>query len=92
MKAENFEYWLQGFFEISESNSLTANQTALIKKHLELVTETSVFIETIRDFLSLNFGALGEASTKEIRTMLSAQFTEETKGKTKQGSSLLRSC
>lgn len=37
MKPENFCYWLQGFFEISEGNQLTEKQTEIIKRHLELV-------------------------------------------------------
>ena len=43
MKCENFAYWLQGFFEISEASSnreaegLTTGQVEMIKKHLALV-------------------------------------------------------
>ena len=39
MKAENFVYWLQGYFELSGSDSLTPEQTAMIKKHLSLCLE-----------------------------------------------------
>lgn len=37
MKAVEFCYWLQGLFELGEPQSLTAEQTALVKKHLDMV-------------------------------------------------------
>ena len=37
MKSTEFIYWLQGFFELSESNALTEKQTQIIKNHLKLV-------------------------------------------------------
>jgi len=41
MKATEFCYWLQGFFELSSAGhqvgGLTAHQAAMIKKHLDLV-------------------------------------------------------
>ena len=41
MTAENFVYWLQGFFEIAESNhpalTLSNAQVEIIKRHLNLV-------------------------------------------------------
>jgi len=37
MTPENFTYWLQGFFEISESKMLSSKQTQIIKDHLALV-------------------------------------------------------
>lgn len=37
MSSEQFVYWLQGYFEISDSNSLTEEQVKMIKKHLDLV-------------------------------------------------------
>ena len=39
MKPTEFCYWLQGYFELREdaSPALTANQTAVIIKHLQLV-------------------------------------------------------
>lgn len=37
MTSENFTYWLQGFFEISKTNELTAEQVKEIKDHLKLV-------------------------------------------------------
>ena len=38
MKATDFAYWLQGFFELREDGEgLTARQTKLIEKHLALV-------------------------------------------------------
>lgn len=37
MKSESFVYWLQGFFEISESKELNEKQVQIIKNHLNLV-------------------------------------------------------
>jgi hypothetical protein len=37
MKAENFAYWLQGLFELSNPTTLNEEQTDLIKRHLQLV-------------------------------------------------------
>lgn len=37
MKSRDFCYWLQGFFEISESIELNFNQVEIIKKHLSMV-------------------------------------------------------
>lgn len=37
MTPEQFTYWLQGFFEISNSNSLTSDQVVVIKDHLKEV-------------------------------------------------------
>ena len=39
MTAENFAYWLQGFFEITGElkNGLTPEQTRMIEKHLNMV-------------------------------------------------------
>ena len=37
MNEINFAFWLKGFFELSDSNTLTAEQVSIIKKHLDLV-------------------------------------------------------
>lgn len=37
MKATEFCYWLQGLFELSEPAELSAKQTDLIKRHLNMV-------------------------------------------------------
>lgn len=37
MTSVNFAYWLQGFFEISDTNTLTTHQVDMIKAHLNLV-------------------------------------------------------
>lgn len=36
MSPENFIYWLAGFFELTNSEKLTAGQVAMIKEHLAL--------------------------------------------------------
>ena len=37
MTPENFAYWLHGFFEIGNTETLTKKQTQTIKEHLDLV-------------------------------------------------------
>lgn len=37
MNAQDFVYWLQGYFELSDSNTLTEKQVVAIKNHLNLV-------------------------------------------------------
>lgn len=37
MTSRDFAYWLQGFFEISNPETITAEQTKMIQKHLALV-------------------------------------------------------
>jgi len=37
MKASEFCYWLQGYFEISDKSALTIDQGEMVKRHLGLV-------------------------------------------------------
>lgn len=37
MKAHEFCYWLQGLFELAKPESLTPEQTDLVKRHLNMV-------------------------------------------------------
>lgn len=37
MNAENFAYWLQGFFELADTDDLTKEQVQMIKDHLAIV-------------------------------------------------------
>jgi hypothetical protein len=37
MSPEQFTFWLQGFFELTDSNKLSSNQVKMIKEHLGLV-------------------------------------------------------
>lgn len=37
MTPQDFCYWLKGYVELSETNSLTDNQVLVIKDHLDLV-------------------------------------------------------
>lgn len=39
MSPESFTYWLQGYFEISDSNNLSPQQVQIIRDHLALVFE-----------------------------------------------------
>lgn len=37
MTSRDFAYWLQGFFEVSNAETISKEQTECIKKHLNLV-------------------------------------------------------
>lgn len=37
MQSRDFVYWLQGFFELSDSNVLTEKQVQQIKNHIAMV-------------------------------------------------------
>ncbi len=37
MTSRDFAFWLQGFFEVSKAETLTAEQMTCIKNHLNLV-------------------------------------------------------
>lgn len=37
MTSRDFAYWLQGFFEIGNTETITKEQTETIKKHLNMV-------------------------------------------------------
>jgi squalene cyclase len=37
MNSREFAYWLQGFFELSDSTELTPEQVSIVKKHLDMV-------------------------------------------------------
>ncbi len=37
MQSRDFAYWLQGFFELTNTKTINEEQTELIKKHLNLV-------------------------------------------------------
>ncbi len=37
MTSRDFAYWLQGFFELSKSPSLTEDQVTSVKNHLAMV-------------------------------------------------------
>lgn len=39
MNERDFFYWLQGFFEISETKTLSKKQVQVIKDHMKLVAE-----------------------------------------------------
>ena len=37
MRARDFAYWLQGYFEVAQPKQIGTNETEMIKKHLALV-------------------------------------------------------
>jgi hypothetical protein len=37
MQSRDFCFWLQGFFELGRSDQITAEQAAVIRRHLDMV-------------------------------------------------------
>lgn len=54
MSPENFCYWLQGWFELSNANDITIRQTEIIKDHLNLVFGKKTPIRKEPTYCSLN--------------------------------------
>jgi hypothetical protein len=43
MNSQEFAYWLQGFFELTNQKTLNETQVQIIKEHLDLVFEKTTF-------------------------------------------------
>ena len=66
MTSRDFCYWLQGHFEIAETDALTPKQVKMIKRHLALVFKHEIDpsyggnqseLQSIHDGGSNNFGS-----------------------------------
>lgn len=62
MKGIEFCYWLNGFFDLSETDELTEEQVQVIKKHLALVFEQKVAPVKKRKLCKQNFPSLDTKS------------------------------
>lgn len=53
MNSESFTYWLQGFVELSDTDTISEKQWLMIKDHLKLVFDkkTPVRQVNIQDFM-----------------------------------------
>jgi hypothetical protein len=63
MKAQEFCYWLQGYFELSGASELTTRQTEMIDRHLAMVSihekgdgRSVQFCNELREALRPRFG------------------------------------
>ena len=82
MKANEFCYWLQGYFEICEAQNMDADKISLkpsgiecIKSHLELVKQvepehSNMFVAWLTERLQHT----SELNTIELRRFLNSQF------------------
>lgn len=83
MTTENFTYWLQGFFEISDEKFLNVKQVQVIKDNLALVfnkqtpdkNEEQVLIEISKN-LSLHH-TLGVVDLTEKVPLSKSKWTEQ---------------
>ena len=51
MKTSEFCYWLQGYFELSNTNELSKSQVDIIKNHLNLVFVHDLDPKQVKDKL-----------------------------------------
>jgi hypothetical protein len=51
MNERDFYYWLRGYFELTETDSLTSSQVAVIKEHMDLVAK-KVTTNSVNDKLA----------------------------------------
>lgn len=84
MKAQEFAYWLQGYFEITQPATVESNKIDIIKKHLSLVFEFDKVNSHIKNFCyrlsgmlaltRLNEHGLDKDTTELIKSELSSLF------------------
>lgn len=80
MTSRDFVYWLQGFFEVSESNILTDKQVTIIQAHLDMVLKYErdpkfVFINWFKGYFFERTITSHEVGI--IRTELNSVFEHE---------------
>lgn len=66
MDAQNFTYWLKGFFEIGGSNSLTEAQVQIVKDHLDLVFNkvTPNYCSTLPSLIKVGEAVIAPAAVR----------------------------
>jgi hypothetical protein len=69
MNERDFYYWLRGYFELTETDSLTSSQVAVIKEHMGLVAK-KVTTNSVND-------KLADKNRREILDAWSAPRTSQ---------------
>lgn len=54
MTSENFKYWLNGYFEISNTYELNKDQYVMIKNHLKIIKDSDNFIHYLNGIFDSN--------------------------------------
>lgn len=71
MNADNFCFWLQGFFEMNpEVQELNKDQTKMLREHLQLVFNkvTSEYGQNSIDQQYCNYGKLNIVGTESVNS------------------------
>ena len=81
MKSTQFCYWLQGSFELNDTRSFNAEETKIIKNHLDLVFQhdntPNAFCSFLRGYFVMSKpDALDENVTQVIRDELTTEFKQ----------------
>ena len=69
MNERDFYYWLRGYFELTETDSLTSSQVAVIREHMDLVAK-KVTTNSVND-------KLADKNRREILDAWSAPRTSQ---------------
>jgi hypothetical protein len=84
MRANEFCYWLQGYFEMADTDPprMGARQVKIIKEHMALVHRVDpehgcLFVSWLGMFLDSVDDGLGTADTARVRKHLASQFKHE---------------
>jgi cell division protein FtsI/penicillin-binding protein 2 len=86
MHPYEFAYWLNGYFELSNSNNLSEEQVKTIKEHLQKVFFSSgtsggsqmhpdEFVYWLKDYFELNNSNLSEEQVRTIKENLQKVFS-----------------
>lgn len=71
MNERDFVYWLQGFFELTESKELTPDQVRIIREHLSLVlkkdTKYTIFPSGGESWPEFHDGGWGKVVWSDIQ-------------------------
>ena len=77
MTAEQFTYWLQGFFELSGATTLNEQQVKVVKDHIALVmkketpiSNTVTYIPNIKLYPTNNYSTVTQDSLVDAVTNL----------------------
>jgi len=84
MELLNFKYWLQGWLELENPESISKNQIEVIKKHIGIVKTQDHFMGWISGFIEGKKTIKGN-DLKLLKEKVNNQFINITDSKTLEG-------
>lgn len=83
MSPESFTYWLQGYFEISDSNNLSPQQVQIIRDHLALVFEKVTPDKSGYELLDTKFTGVSSNPLCGLRELITEGLKKSKKEETR---------